>query len=513
MRTLKSFLSGRAHEATASARFTDLHDPSTAEPVARASSDGADFAAALAFARREGGPALRSMSFAGRGELLKAMSKALREGRDELLDLSRLNNGTTASDGAFDVDGATGALFYYSTIGKALGDRRTIADGDGVQIGKAETFWGEHVLVPRQGVAVHINAFNFPAWGFGEKAAQAILAGVPVITKPATATALVAERAVERILEAGILPPGALQLICGSTGDLLDRLEPQDVVAFTGSADTAMALRSRPAVLRVNARFNVEADSLNAAVLAPDVSAGSATFDRFVKDVAREVTQKAGQKCTAIRRIFVPAALIDATLEALGARLAKVAVGNPIDPAVTMGPLATASQLEEARAGVGALAREARVVRGGADAVTGAGNGYFLAPTLLHAPDLAAAPTVHSREVFAPVATVLGYDGSAAEASAAVALGGGTLVTSVYTDDAVWLRDFVERGAAVTGRIYVGSTNSDGFGSGAALPQSQHGGPGRAGDGAELGGLAGLKLYLQRAAVQGDKSLLRAALD
>jgi 3,4-dehydroadipyl-CoA semialdehyde dehydrogenase len=513
MRTLKSFLSGQAHEAPASARFSPLHDPSTGEAVARASTEGADFGAALDFARRQGGPALRAMTFGQRGELLKAMSKALREGRDELLDLSRQNNGTTVSDGAFDIDGATGALFYYSTIGKALGERHVLDDGEGVQIGKGETFWGEHVLVPRQGVAVHINAFNFPAWGFGEKVAQAILAGVPVITKPATATALVAERAVERILDAGILPPGALQLICGGTGDLLDRLEPQDVVAFTGSADTAMALRSRPAVLRVNARFNVEADSLNAAVLAPDVTAGSATFDRFVKDVAREMTQKAGQKCTAIRRVFVPAPLTEVAIEALAARLAKTVVGNPIDATVTMGPLATASQLEDARAGLAALSREARVVRGGAEPVAGTDAGYFLAPTLLHAPDLDAAPTVHAREVFAPVATVLAYDGSAAGAAAAVALGGGTLVTSIYTDDATWLRGFVERGAASTGRIYVGSANSEGFGSGAALPQSQHGGPGRAGDGAELGGLAGLKLYLQRAAIQGDKSLLRGALD
>ncbi len=512
MQTLKSFLGGRIHQAPASARFTPLHDPSTGEQIAQASSDGADFAAALEFARSQGGPALRSLTFAQRGELLKAMSKVLREHRDELLDLSRRNNGTTASDGAFDVDGATGALFYYSTIGKGLGDRRVLVDGDGVQIGKSETFWGEHALVPRRGVAIHINAFNFPAWGFGEKAAQAILAGMPVITKPASATALVTERAVEAILAAGILPAGALQLICGGTGDLLDRLTPQDVLAFTGSADTAAMLRSRPHLLQVNARFNIEADSLNAAVLAPDASADGAAFALFVKDVAREVTQKAGQKCTAIRRVFVPYDRFDAVIEALSARLDKVVVGNPADPAVTMGPLATASQLAEARAGVEALAGEARLVLGGSAPIDGLGGGYFLSPTLLRGESVAAAPTVHAREVFAPVATVMPYDGSATAAAEAVALGGGTLVTSLYTDDAAWIGQFVEQGGSATGRLYVGSARSEGFGSGAALPQSQHGGPGRAGDGAELGGLPGAKLYLQRLALQGEKDLLRGAL-
>ena len=512
MKTLKSFLGGRAHEASATSRFARLHDPSTGEEIARASTEGADFGAALEFARLQGGPALRALSFAQRAELLKGMSKVLREHRDELLDLSRQNNGTTASDGAFDVDGATGALFYYSTLGKALGDRRVLADGEGVQIGRSETFWGEHALVSRRGVAIHINAFNFPAWGFGEKAAQALLAGMPVITKPATATALVTERAVEAILAAGILPAGALQLVCGGTGDLLDRLTPQDVLAFTGSADTAAMLRSRPHLLKVNARFNIEADSLNAAVLAPDATIDGTTFGLFIKDVSREITQKAGQKCTAIRRLFVPQEKIDAVVEALSARLAKVVVGNPADPAVTMGPLATASQLAEARAGVEALAAEAQIVRGGSAPVTGLDQGYFLLPTLLRADDLDAAPTIHRREVFAPVATILPYDGSAARAAHAVSLGDGTLVTSIYTDDSGWLGAFLEHGGASTGRLYVGSATSEGFGSGAALPQSQHGGPGRAGDGAELGGLDGIKLYLQRLALQGEKNLLRGAM-
>jgi 3,4-dehydroadipyl-CoA semialdehyde dehydrogenase len=509
--SLQSHLAGGAHEAPASARFASLHNPSTGEPIARASSEGADFGAALEFARRQGGAALRALTFAERGEMLKAMSKVLREHRDALLELSCRNNGTTASDGAFDVDGATGALFYYSTIGKNLGARRVLVDGEGTQIGKSETFWGEHGFVPRRGVAIHINAFNFPAWGFGEKAAQALLAGMPMIVKPATATAWTTELAVRAILDAKILPAGALQLICGSTGDLLDRLDPQDVLAFTGSAATARELRSRPHVLAVNARFNIEADSLNAAVLGPDVAPDGPTFAAFVRDVAREITQKAGQKCTAIRRVLVPRERLDAVREALVARLAKVVVGNPADPAVTMGPLATQSQLDDAVRGVAELAASgARLVHG--TGVAHGSTGYFLSPTLLEASDARGATAVHEREVFAPVATLMPCDGSPIDSADIVALGGGTLVTSVYSDDASWLSSFVTEVGAFTGRIYVGSEKSEGFGSGAALPQSQHGGPGRAGDGAELGGLEGLKLYLQRFAVQGDKSLVRGAL-
>ncbi len=512
MKTLKSYVSGRWHEAQEG--FVLLVDPSTEEEIARVSSAGVDFGAALDDARRRGGPALREQTFGKRGQFLKAMSKVLREHREELLELSRRNNGTTMPDGAFDIDGATGTLAYYAALSKSLGDRTFLTEGEGVQLARSEGFWGQHLLVPRRGVAVHINAFNFPAWGFAEKAACALLAGMPVITKPATSTAMVAERCVEIVVEAGILPEGVLQLVCGSTGDLLDRLGPQDVLAFTGSADTARRLRDRATLALASTRFNVEADSLNAAVLAPEVAPDGETMTLFLKDVVREMTQKSGQKCTAVRRILVPPATADAVQEALVERLGQVVTGNPADQSVRMGPLANAQQLEDAERGVSELTRAARLVCGAERRVDGvaspSGKGYFFAPTLLLAGDGEGSEVIHQREVFAPVATLIPYDGRPATAAEIVARAGGTLVTSVYGDDREWLSDFVGRCAATTGRLYIGSEEAAGEapGSGVTLPQSLHGGPGRAGGGEELGGLLGVKLYMQRVALQGARPLV-----
>lgn len=508
MKTLRSHLCGQWFEAGRD--FQVLLNPSTEEPLARASSTGADLPGALAWARERGGPALRALTFAQRGEILKALGKRLREHRDELLGLSSANNGSTATDGAFDLDGAGGALAYYGGLGIALGSRMVLADGEGTALGKSESFWSAHALVPRSGVAVHINAFNFPAWGFAEKFACSFLAGMPTITKPATATALVTARMLEIAVDSGLLPEGALQLIIGSTGDLLDRLEPQDVVAFTGSAATALALRQRPAIAEAGVRFNVEADSLNAAVLAPDVHPGSPTFDRFVQDVAREITQKAGQKCTAVRRILAPKEIEAQVAEALVAKLAAVVTGDPTDPRVTMGPLAHGGQLRDALDGIAELLATAELVHGSGGRAAGvgapAGKGFFVEPTLLRSPHPREKTPVHWREVFAPVSTLLPYSGTALEAADLVALGGGSLVSSVYTDDAEWAGDYLVRGGAFQGRIYFGSATSEGYGSGAALPQSLHGGPGRAGGGEELGGLAGLRLYQQRVALQGTRA-------
>ncbi|HYO11744.1 MAG TPA: 3,4-dehydroadipyl-CoA semialdehyde dehydrogenase [Thermoanaerobaculia bacterium] len=514
MKTLRSYVRGRWHEAQGG--FAALVDPSTEEEIARASSQGIDFGAVLAYARERGGPALRGMTFAQRSALLKDMSKVLRDHRDELLDTSARNTGTTRPDGSFDVDGGSGTLAYYASIGRGLGDRTFLAESEGVQLAKTEGFYARHILIPRTGVAVHVNAFNFPVWGFAEKAACALLAGMPVITKPATATAMVTERAIELIVEAGILPDGALQLVVGSTGDLLDRLGPQDVLAFTGSADTARRLRSRDNLLAANTRVNVEADSLNAAVLGPDVApdGGSATFGLFLKDVVREMTQKTGQKCTAVRRILVPRDRVDAVQEALAGRLSQVVVGNPADGSVTMGPVATAQQLRDGEEGIAELQKGARLVHGTGRRTDGvgapSGKGFFLQPTLLRADDPGNAGPVHEREVFGPVATILPYDGTAADAAGIAALGGGTLVNSAYTDDAAWAADFLVHGGGSTGRLYLGSESSaaDAPGSGAALPQALHGGPGRAGGGEELGGLVGVKLYLQRVAVQGSKAVV-----
>ncbi len=512
MKTLKSYVGGRWHEAKSG--FVPLVDPSTEEPVAQASSEGIDFGEVLAWANDKGGPALRAMTFAERGKLLKAMSQALREKRDELLELSRINNGTTKGDGAFDVVGGSGTLAYYAGLGEQLGDRRALAEGEGVSLGRSDAFWGRHLLVPRHGVAVHINAFNFPVWGFAEKAACALLAGMPVVTKPATATALAAARAVEIVLAAGILPEGALQLIVGSTGDLLDRLGPQDVLAFTGSADTALSLKSRGNLLAACTRTNVEADSLNAAVLGPDVVAGSPTLELFLKDVVREMTQKTGQKCTAVRRVLAPRESVAAVEEALAGRLSQVVTGNPADPSVTMGPLATAQQLEDAERGVAELRESARLLAGTGKRSDGvgspAGKGFFFPPTLLRADDPLAANAVHRREVFGPVATVLPYDGAPESAADLVALGGGMLVTSLYTDDADWVGRFLARGGSAAGRVYLGSQGSapEAPGSGIALPQTLHGGPGRAGGGEELGGLVGVTLYMQRLALQGSREMV-----
>jgi len=308
MHTLRSFTAGRWH--TANDGFVPLHDPSTEEEIARASSVGVDFEETLEFARDRGGPALRKLTFAERGEMLIAASKALHAHRDELLELSMRDSGVTRKDAKFDVDGATGTLSYYGYLGRELGDRRIAFDGEGVALGRSARFWGRHASVPRPGAAVHINAFNFPAWGFAEKAAQAWLAGMPVITKPATSTAWVTERCVEILVEAGGVPEGALSLICGATGDLLTRLGSQDVLAFTGSAATGNRLRSLPNLLERSVPVNIEADSLNATVLAPGIDRSGETWGLFLRDVSREITQKSGQKCTAVRRIFVPRDLL-----------------------------------------------------------------------------------------------------------------------------------------------------------------------------------------------------------
>jgi 3,4-dehydroadipyl-CoA semialdehyde dehydrogenase len=513
MKTLRNYVLGGWQEAKSG--FADLVDPSTEEVVARASTQGVDFHAVLEHAREVGGPALRTMTFAERGQLLKNMSKALRDKRDELMEVSRINSGTTAADGSFDIDGATGTLHYYANLARGLGDLPLRAEGEGTQLGKSEAFWVQHVLVPRHGVALHVNAFNFPAWGFAEKAACALLGGMPVITKPATATALLTERCVDVLDQAGVLPPGSLQLLCGSVGFLLDKLGPQDVFAFTGSASTAKLLRSKENLTTTNTRVNLEADSLNAAVLGPDVSDGP-TFDLFVRDVVREITHKTGQKCTAVRRVFVPAALVDRAQEALVERLKKVVTGNPAHEGVTMGPLATAQQLEDALAGVRLLSARARLVAGTGKRANGAGSpsgkGYFLDPTLLRADDVGSAGAAHEHEVFAPVATVIPYDGSATAAARGVALGGGMLVTSIYSDDRSWLARFIAEGAATSGRLYIGSQGSAGEapGSGSAFPAALHGGPGRAGGGGELGGMVGVRLYMQRVALQGSREMVES---
>jgi oxepin-CoA hydrolase/3-oxo-5,6-dehydrosuberyl-CoA semialdehyde dehydrogenase len=447
------------------------------------------------------------------------MSKLLHAAREELLDLAQANGGNTRGDAKFDIDGAIGTLAAYAYAGEALakrtGDRRFLVDGEMIQLGRAPRFIGQHVWTTRPGVAVHINAFNFPAWGTFEKVAVAFLAGVPVITKPATATALVTWRMVQLLAASGRLPAGSLQLICGSAGDLLERLGPFDHLAFTGSNATGAMLRNTKGFAEKGVRVNVEADSLNAAVLGPDVEPGSDLWNAFVRNVVQDMQQKTGQKCTAIRRVLVPAERADDLTEALADSLSGIVTGNPLADGVTMGPVSTAGQLRDVLGGIQRLIDAgATVVCGGASRVDGAGapagKGYFVPPTLLRVQDGAAPGAVHDHEVFGPVATLLPYDGSAEQAAAIVQMGQGSLVTSAASDDRAWIERFVLGAAPALGRLLMlGSKVADqATPPGMVLPTLVHGGPGRAGNGEELGGERGLMFYMQRTAVQGDRVVI-----
>ncbi|WP_428267739.1 3,4-dehydroadipyl-CoA semialdehyde dehydrogenase [Haliangium sp.] len=513
MKKLASYVSGSWVEGAGAAR--PLHNPATEEVLAETSTKGVDFAGALSHARTRGGPALRGLTFAERGELLQAMAGAIHDAREELIALAVANGGNTRGDAKFDIDGASATLAAYAGIGRELGSAKVLIDGEPVQVGRTARYQGIHIRVPRQGVAVHVNAFNFPAWGLGEKAACAILAGMPVVSKPATATALVTHRIVELVIERKLLPEGALSIVTGGAGDLLTHLGPQDVLAFTGSSQTARTLRALDNVIARSVPVNIEADSLNAAVLGPDVAPGSEAWQLFCADVVRDMTQKTGQKCTAIRRVFVPAGRMDEVAEALSERLATVVVGDPAAKGVGMGPVSTADQLRDVRQGIERLAAQTQAVFGADGEVTPtavpAGKGWFVGPVLRRAADARAATAVHEHEVFGPVSTLLPYDDSAADAAALVALGEGGLVASAYTDDRDFARDIVLGLAPWNGRVYLGSEKmaAQSMGPGTVLATLLHGGPGRAGGGEELGGLRGMELYQQRTAVQGDKGLLK----
>ncbi len=505
---LESFVQGKWVKGTGKA--VTLVNPANGEAVATSSTAGIDFARTLAFARDVGGPALRKSSFAERGAMLRAMSRAIHAHRDELIQLAIVNAGNTRSDAKFDIDGASGTLAAYADLATTLGDGPLLTDGDGVQLGRSPRLFGAHILVPREGVAIHINAFNFPAWGFAEKAAVALLAGMPVITKPATSTALTAWRIFKLLDAEKILPEGALSFIAGSSGDLLDHVGGQDVLAFTGSGATGTMLRGGKSALANSVRVNVEADSLNAAVLGPDVDDTSDLMNLFIGDVVRDMTQKAGQKCTAIRRVYVPREKVDVVLERIAERLAAVKTGDPAREETTMGPLATEQQLKDVRDGIAKLATTARFAFGSADRL--GDQGFFVGPVLLHADKPDTKDAIHSHEVFGPVSTVMPYDGTANEAVRLVAGGGGGLVSSVYSDDKEYVRAAVLGIAPFHGRVTIGSSKiaSQAIPPGTVMPQLVHGGPGRAGSGEELGGRRGLSFYMQRVALQGDRALLDA---
>ncbi|MEL6907508.1 MAG: 3,4-dehydroadipyl-CoA semialdehyde dehydrogenase, partial [Planctomycetota bacterium] len=459
--------------------------------------------------RDVGGPALRAMTFPERAAMLKGLSAAIHEIREELIEMGARNGGNTRGDAKFDVDGATGTLAAYASFGKRLGDRPFLPDGDGLQLGRTARFWGQHIRVPRRGVAVHINAFNFPAWGMMEKAACALLAGVPVLEKPGSATALIAWRIAQEVVSSGLVPEGAFQFLCGSAGDLLDHLEGQDMVAFTGSAATGARIRGHEGLVKHNVRVNVEADSINAAVLAPDVDASSETYGLFVGNVALDMCQKAGQKCTAVRRVLVPADRMDEVQADLIAELDRHPLGDPTEKGTRLGPVADSSAHADVQAGIARLAEAAEIVHGGAEPPR---EGCFVSPTILRARD-ADAEVLHELEVFGPVTTLIPYGGDADAAVDIVNRGGGGLVVSAYSNDAPWSEAFVLGAAPFHGRIWVGSDRmaEQALPPGMVLPNLVHGGPGRAGGGEELGALRGLEFYTQRTAIQGFKSFVDGA--
>jgi oxepin-CoA hydrolase/3-oxo-5,6-dehydrosuberyl-CoA semialdehyde dehydrogenase len=481
-------------------------------PVATTGSGGLDFSAMLNHAREQGGPALRKMTFHERARMLKALGQAIMARKEELYELNYLT-GATRKDGWIDIEGGAGTLFSFSSKGRReLPDAHVLMDGALEPLSKGGTFVGQHIYTSLQGAAVHINAFNFPVWGMLEKLAPTLLAGVPAIVKPASATAYLTEAAFRVMIESGVLPTGAVQLIVGSVGDLFDHLTGQDVVSFTGSASTALKLRTHPTVMRESVRFIAEQDSLNASVLGPDSAPGSPEFDLFVREVAIEMTVKAGQKCTAIRRAMAPAQFLDAVQQALAERLASTKVGDPRAEDTRMGALVSTAQREDVRQKIAELeAAGARVVAGDPSAEPPVPGGAFLPPILLRADDPWATTAIHDVEPFGPVSTIMPYE-DMDDAIALVNRGKGSLALSFFTHSPDAARDFIRGAAAYHGRMLViDRTNAkESTGHGSPLPVLVHGGPGRAGGGEEMGGIRGVKHYMQRTAIQSSPTMIAA---
>ena len=510
---VSSFAAGQWIAPGAGAR--NIASAITGEVIAQAGNDTLNVQGMLDYARSVGGPSLRKMTFHDRARMLKALAGHLNQHKQALYDLS-FNTGATQSDHMIDIDGGIGTMFVFASKGRReMPDGHVYLDGDVEQLSRNGTFLGQHICTPLQGVAVHINAFNFPVWGMLEKLAPTLLAGVPAIVKPATATCYVTELAVRLMLESGILPDGALQLVSGGLGDMLDHLGMQDVVSFTGSAETALKLRANPVILRNSVRFVAEQDSLNASILGPDAQPGTPEFDLFVKEVSREMTTKAGQKCTAIRRIIAPESQIEAVIAALSERLAKTQIGDPRLEGTRMGALVSNAQKRDVMEKAAIIGQEATRVFGDPERfdVTGAdaAKGAFVPPMLYHceAPDTA--ERVHDTEAFGPVSTIMGYH----DLDHAIALanrGQGSLVASVITHDPTVAREVAIGAGAYHGRLYFNNRDSmkESTGHGSPLPHMVHGGPGRAGGGEEMGGVRGVKHYMQRTAIQGSPDILSA---
>jgi oxepin-CoA hydrolase/3-oxo-5,6-dehydrosuberyl-CoA semialdehyde dehydrogenase len=510
--TLQSLIGGRWLGAQA---HTPLHSAIDSELIYHTHAEKIDFDEAVTYARKTGVPALMALDFQQRAQRLKALAAYLMERKEELYAVSHLT-GATRPDSWVDIEGGIGTLYAYASMGsRELPSSNVLHEGPALALGKRGGFAGTHILVPRGGLAVHINAFNFPIWGLLEKFAPSFLAAMPCIGKPATATSYLTEAVVRMMHESGLLPHGALQLVIGSTGDLLDRLTGFDAVTFTGSADTAAKLRANTNLIRESVPFTAEADSLNCAILASDVTPDDPEFDLFIKEVAREMTGKSGQKCTAIRRIIVPEHQVEAVGQKLKERLAKVVVGNPKHESVRMGALASMDQHRDVTERLQLLAHGNEILfgteHGFAPVGAGASNGAYFSPTLVLCRDAMVNDAVHDVEAFGPVSTLMTYR-DIDEALALAARGKGSLVSTLVTKDPAIAARVVPAAAAQHGRVHILDREAavDSTGHGAPLPQLKHGGPGRAGGGEELGGIRAVKHFLQRAAVQGSPTMLAA---
>lgn len=506
---LNNYLAGQWQPAARAVHT--LTDPVTGAELAATGGTAEGLKEGFDFARHEGARALQALSYGQRAAMLAEAVKLMQSKRDDYYAISLANSGTTKADSGIDIDGGLFTLGFYAKLGAALGDARSLTDGAAAVMSKDQLFQSQHLMVPIRGLALFINAFNFPSWGLWEKAGPALLSGVPVVVKPATVTAWLTHQMVKDVIDAGILPPGALSIVCGSSAGLLDALTPFDVLSFTGSADTAAAIRSHRAVAHDSVRVNIEADSLNVAILGEDAAPGTPAFDLYVDNLARDITIKSGQRCTAPRRALVPKGYMHAVGEAVAGKLAAIRVGNPRNPETAMGSLVSRAQYDSVQEGLALLKREASVLFDGhaqplldADA-----NSACVGPTLLAIRDADAATTVHAHEVFGPMSSLMGYRDSD-HATDIAHRGLGSLVASVYSADDALLARFAHQLAPSHGRVHlvspeVGKTQT---GHGNVMPASIHGGPGRAGGGEELGGLRALAFYHRKSAIQGPSAAL-----
>ncbi|MEO7531893.1 MAG: phenylacetic acid degradation bifunctional protein PaaZ [Sediminibacterium sp.] len=491
-----------------------LYNAVSGEQIARASTKGLDFASILDYARTKGNPALRNMSFHERGVMLRALAMHLREHLPEFYRIS-YQTGATKADSWVDIEGGIGNLFSYASLRRKFPDTPYCLDGENHPLGKANTFMGHHLLIPKEGVAIHINAFNFPVWGMLEKIAVNLLAGMPAVVKPATITSYLTEAIVKEIAASGILPDGALQLLCGSAGDMLDHVGSQDVITFTGSATTGLLLKSGKRVMQENVPFTMEADSLNCIVLGEDVTQDMPEWDLFIKEVRKEMTTKCGQKCTAIRRIFVPENKLEDVQIALGKALTQTTIGNPLNEKVRMGSLAGESQRKEVKEQIQKLLASSQIIYGSLDSVevidADEHKGVFMSPILLLNDHPLSSKEVHEVEAFGPVSTLMPYT-STDEAIVLAKMGKGSLVSSIVTADQKIAKQYVLGAGTYHGRILILNEQcaKESTGHGSPLPLLVHGGPGRAGGGEEMGGLRGVKHYMQRVAIQGSPDMITA---